>query len=470
MPMAIAAVAAIAAALLILKMWAWRRSAAADPAPVPGGLIFETTASQIDDYVREAERWWPHLRVQWLFWIACLLTSILIVLNYHFGYAQGGWIGFAVLGSVFALADIAIPIIALSSDKGVSKWYRFETADRSISAHFLIWMCTSMSLFVVLASVSDLASTTGARRDVQKLSYEETLRKIATWQQERDKIPVDRGFDALDSLAKATEEAAERESGRIRCGDKCEKLKKEAADYRARAEDAKRKERLTGMIEAAKAQLEAGGSHSQTLDTNSMATVIEGVSGGLVTRDQARRFWLIPLGFGFVILSTVLWMMIADALGFAIARERARRGEIADATRAAAGLPLRYTSAEPIAMLTGPATTTTAERDSITINISQANMRERYKNDAQLLETDNLFGTLMSQADGGSLTIEALYRAYQVAILTADPNARYMTQPTMAQKLMTIAQHRDDVQITADGVLRGWILKPSNERTLHGSQ
>lgn len=469
MQYAIVAVAALIACLVLLKVWARWTAAASKLSAIPAtphGLVFETTASQIDDYVREAERWWPHLRQQWLFWVACFLTCILIMLNFHFGYSRGGWFGFVILGSVFALADVAIPIIALSSDRGVAKWYRFETSDRSGVAHFVIWMCTAMSMFVVLASVSDLASSTGARKDVERLSYSETIARINVWQAERDKIPVDhRGFAALDSLATAAEEAAERESQRIRCGQICEKLKREAADFRARANDAKRKEELTAQIEQARASLADASHTTQTLDSDTMATAIEGVTGGAITRDQARRFWLMPLGVGFVILSTVLWMMIADGLGFAIARERERRGEIADATRATAGLAPKYTTSEPTKLIEGPKTSTTAAEDGLVINISQANMRARYKNDAELLETDSLFDRLLMAApDGGSVTIAALYRAYQLMILSADPNARYMTQPTMAQKLMTISQHRDDVQITADGVVKGWVLKPTEER------
>ncbi len=88
-------------------------------------------------------------------------------------------------------------------------------------------------------------------------------------------------------------------------------------------------------------------------------------------------------------------------------------------------------------------------------------MLKRFANDTQLAETNALFDTLMEKADGGSIEMAKLYRAYQVRVLTENPNARYMTQVTLAQKVAIIARNRDDVRMTADGMIQGWILKPT---------
>jgi hypothetical protein len=44
-----------------------------------------------------------------------------------------------------------------------------------------------------------------------------------------------------------------------------------------------------------------------------------------------------------------------------------------------------------------------------------------------------------------------------------------MTQATLAQKLYTISQHRDDVRMTADGILTGWILRPEDQRHMEAA-
>lgn len=463
----IAALAALVVMMLALKAWARMK---ARPRPViplkQGGMIFETASSQIDDYVIGAERWWPHLRINPVFWVAAFVTGILVALDYHFGISRAGLIFGTVLGSLFAAADIAIPFVAMRSDAGTANWYEFDRADRDPVSWALIVIFTCMSFVVVIGSTAEVSTTTGAKKDTSAISYGELTKQLAIWQIERDNIKVDRGADALEALAKETAEAAGREEGRKYCGDKCERLKKEAVDYRSRAEDAKRKESLTGKIEAARKQLESGDVDSR-MDSDPLATAIEAMTFEAIKRDSVRRYGLTVIGILIVITSTLLWMVVADGLGAAIARERSRRGEIADATRASAGLPPRYTKPEaPVALLAPPSTTTTAAADQIVINVSSVDMRKRYSNDPQLLETDSLFDKLLLKADGGAVSFDGLYRAYQVAILTADPNARYMTQPTMAQKLLIIARNRDDVRVTADGNILGWVLKPDAERKM----
>lgn len=459
MNVAMAVATVIVAVFIALKLWAMMsRRPVAPSQNHGGGIVFETTSSKIDDYVNDAAKWWPHLKALPTFWVAAFITLILVFLDFHFGYSRGGLGGAIVLGSLFAAADIAIPFVALRSDKGVARWHDFDARDRDFISWALIVIFTAMSFVVVIGSTAEVSSVTGATKDVDRLGYEETLKQISVWQAERDKIPVDRGYQALTDLATATEEAASREGTRTRCAEKCERLKKEASDYRARAADARRKEELTGKIEQAKATL-VGSSTSRT-DSDPLATAIDGMSGGYISRDQVRRYGLTVIGVLIVITSTLMWIVVADSLGSAIAQERARRAEIADATRLAAGLPLKYAQAQPVALISGPS----SERppDTIVVNISAAAMRKRFANDAALLEVDAIFGTLLIAEENGTTTIAALYRAYQIATLTENPNARYLTQPTMAQKIMTIAQYRDDVKITSEGVIHGWSLKSAS--------
>jgi hypothetical protein len=457
---AIALAAGLVAVFVALKIWASSRSKPKAPRPVTSGMVYQTSASDIDRYVVGAEDWWQHLRPMPLFWVAAFGTAILVGLDYFFGYQKAGWAGLAVIGSLMAIADIAIPFIALEGDvKG----------QRSAANWFLLCLFTFFTIVVVIGSTAEISTTSGAKSDVAQMGFEDSTKLLKQKQNERDSIKIDRGAEALNDLAKSTEEAAEREGGRTKCGTKCEALKGEAKDYRARAAEAARKEKLTGEIEAIKLKLQGGGTGAQEvrLDSDPMATNIEWLTAGVVTRDATRRGGLTVLGVTLVITLTVLWVVIGGNLKDEIEWELSHRGEIADATRANMGLPPKYTApAAPTALLAPPQEPTPP--DGLTVNISAEDMRKRYANDANLLETDSLFGTLLMKGEGASVSIADLYRAYQVASLMAGHN-RFMTQVVMAQKLFVIAQNRDDVRVTADGIIQGWVLKPADSRKLESA-
>lgn len=469
MHVAMIAVAAVIAALVALKLWAAipRRVATASPSR-PAGFSFSSLAVDIDDEVAKAEKWWAHLRYMLLFWVAAFFSAILLMLDFHFGYSRGGLGGLIVLGSLFAAADVAIPIIAMQMETAAVVGSEVARRSRPVMGWVLIVGCTVMSCIVVIGSTAELSTVIGAAKDVEAIDYKSTIANIAAWEAERDKIPVDRGFKALDGLAKSAEEAAEREAGRVRCGQKCEALKKEATDLRARANDARRKEELIGKVEAAKKSLEGQASSGVRLDSDPLATALEAMTLGYLAKAAVQRYAASVIGVILVALVTLVWIIVADNLAHAIAREKRRRGAIADDARANLGLTRKYTVEEPAGLLPQPQSTTAAQ-DGITINIAAESMRRRYANDTALLETDRLFDTLMDAAEGGIVPFAALYRAYQIAVLTRDPNARYMTLPTMASKLIIIAQNRDDVTVTADGQIVGWILKPADQRKLEGT-
>jgi hypothetical protein len=458
----IAAVGGAGLLLLALKGWsAAKARAPASPSP-HAGMTFRTSAGTIDRWVKGADDWWQHLKSMPLFWVGVLGTAIMVSLALHFGLVRGGhWgiVGVIIVAALFGIADLAIPFIALydATDDG----------KRSMIGSALLVVATVMSIMAVIGSTSEIATTTAARMDVGLINQKDTLKTLELKQKERDAIPVDRGAQALGDLADANEKAAQREGGRTRCGDKCEALTKLAADYRARQKDANRKEQLTGEIETIKARLSGSGTNETRTDADAMATVISGMSGGLIGRDSFRVYSLPVFGLILVTLLTLLWVYIGGRLHDAIVWERQYRAEIADAQRATLGLAAKFTTpllATPL--LTGPKRTDANADPTVVINMNLADMRRRFANDQDLLATDQLFETLLMQGEGGSVPIAALYRAYQVASLTRDPLARYMTQPTMAAKMMVIAQHRDDMRVTADGVLEGWVLKPVTERNL----
>jgi hypothetical protein len=453
---AIAALGGSVVLLLALKLWA---SMKAKPraAPRATGMLYETSASKIDDFVESSADWWPHLRVMPLFWVASFFSAILLVLDYHFGISYAGPNQMALgimIGSMFAAADVAVPFISLKGDvderRGAASWV-------------LLVLFTIASFLVVIGSTAEVSTTTGARNDAGVISFKDNQKLLTQRQTERDSIPVDRGAQALFDLADATDKAAGREGGRVKCAAKCEELTKQATDYRARAQEAKRKEQLTAEIEQIKTRLAGGTSNEQRLDSNPMASALEGMTAGALSRDGVQRYGLTVIGLFLVAGLTILWVMIGNHLAEEIAWERNRRGEIADAARSQHGLTAKYTA--PLGQLLLPAPNGKEEvPGNVTINVQAADMRKRYANDEQLLETDSLFDKLLLKGEDGQVTIAALYRAYQVMVLSSDPNCRYMTQPTLAAKLIIIAQNRDDVRVTADGVIQGWVLKPVEER------
>lgn len=420
------------------------------------GVLFETATSRIDDEVRAAEHWWPYLQKSGLFYVACFFTLLMIVLDIQFGFSRGGTSVLAclVLSALFIAADLALPFVAMRSDKGTANWWDFEKSDRSYQAWFLIIMFTIMSCIAVIGSTSEVANTTTARNTVSVEIRDQKMEQIRAWRTEKASIKNERSYAALASLADATEQDAEREGRRKRCGPKCEALKKEAKQYRARAKDAKRKEDLVAKIASAESELRGMGNHRT--DEDPLASAVEGMSGGAISKQAASDNVLTFIGLLVVFGATLVWLILADQVKADMAREIKRRGEIADEMRQAQGLPRKYTATdEPLAQIEDKSG---EPSETIVINMSQEDMRLRFKNDQDLLEVDELFGSLLEPIEGGSVSIADMYKAYKLATLRKNAHARYMTQPTMSQKVYLVATHRDDVQVTADGTINGWVL------------
>jgi hypothetical protein len=419
-------------------------------------MLYKTSASEIEQWVVGAEDWWPHLRTMLLFWVACVGTAVILFLDYHFGYSRFGWSGAIILGTLFAMADIALPAAAL----------KHEVDDENDFLNMsLVVLCTIMSMIVVIGSTAEISTVSSARNDVGKIDYDDTTRQILAKQKERDAIPVDRGAQALSDLADANEKASEREKDRVRCGTKCEELKKQAADYRSRAKEAARKDTLTGEIEALKARLAGGGNNTLRSDVDPLAVGVEAMTFGMISQQGVRRFFLTVVGLVLTVLLTLTWMKVGRDLKKEIAWELNHRGEIANEALATIGRPSKYGVPVETKALPAPTTRTDAAADpTLNITVQVADMRKRFANDADLLETDSLFEKLMLKGEGGHVTIAAVYRAYQVMVLTSDPDSRYMTQKTLAEKISTIARNRDDVKVTADGRIEGWVLKPASSR------
>lgn len=454
--------------LIAIKGYGWlqKRAASAEKKVSKlAGSARSTLDSELDDWVQAAGFYWPVLRPMPLFWIAVLFAVGMIVLDIAFGLSRGGY-AFGVTTVVYILlfvgADLALPVVAVRSDRGKGNWYEVGTPDRSITSSLLISLFTFMSIVVVIGSTSETATLSNANVQATTNSYREINRQIQNKTAIRDSLVETRiakggmSREALEIRARETAEAAEREANRKRCGSKCEALKKEAQEWESQAANARKEEELNQELASLTAQLKEAADNRTEGDT--LAKFNSDFLG--IPEEYTQNWGLTFLGFFFAIGNTVLWLMVGDEAGRARAREYARRAAIADEELNTRGKPPRYTVAsEATLALPSPEAKT---GDTIIVNVKAEDMRRRFSNDADLLEADALFGTLLEANEGGMVTTSDLYRLYQIDKLRNDPSARYMTQPTMVSKLFIIAQHRDDIEVTSDGRIIGWTARQAS--------
>lgn len=458
-------IVAIALGLLTaLKGWAWVRGKAAKAersSAKVASRVYSTLDSELDDWVNEANELWPSLRVMPLFWVALVTLSCMVALNFKFGWDKSNnelTLTAVVLVLLFSLADVAIAILAVRGDRGTHKWYEFERADRAYSEWMLIGSFTALSIMVVIWSTSDISNNTRARQNATQSSYAELHRQIEIKTRSRDELTkrrIDAGGlsrEALEARAKEAKDAAEREALRKRCASKCEEKKAEAVKWEAQAADARQEDGLNEELAALHAKLKEAPDIRDGTDPFADLGATMGIAEANLNK------WIF-IGFGvvFALGNTFLWLIVGDEAGRVRAAEYARRGAIADEDLATRGKAPKYTAPQDAPLAIAPPIA--GSGDTIIVNVAAEDMRKRYANDADLLEVDGLFGSLVEAMEGGSVTIAELYRAYQIAKLRKDPNGKYMTQPTMASKLSTISQHRDEIKFTSDGRILGWTLK-----------
>lgn len=463
-------VALALAVLTSLKGWAWVRSRGKAVAATVEreGLRAATRArstleSELDDFVQDAHKVWPSIKGLPLFYIAIVTLTCMVALNVKFGWDRGGHevsLATIVFILLFSTADVALAVLAVRGDRGTGAWYEFKRDDRKPGERMLIGVFTVMSIFVVIGSTGDVSSQSTARNKVEQSGWQEVQRQLDQKTKLRDELVSRRvanggmSRESLEVRAKEAKDASDREAERVRCGKKCEELKSEAVKWEAQAADARKEDQLTEEIAVLHGKLKGADTIRDGSDPFEDFSSYAGMSGG-----QFNKWLFILFGTAFALGNTVLWLLVGDEAGKVRAIEYRRRGEIADSERNTLGLPPKYTAPLEAQALLAPPKAEGAG-DTIIVQVSAAeDMRRRFANDADLLEVDRLFGSLVDPSEGGVVTIAELYKAYQVSKLRTDPNSRYMTQPTMAAKLFTIAANRDDVKVTSDGRITGWTIK-----------
>lgn len=460
----IVTVAAAIGILTAIKGWDWvrkRGEKAATKIEKRATRVRTTLESEADDWVREANQLWPSLRGQPLFWIAVVTLAGMLALNVKFGWDRAGseaLLTAVVLVLLFCAADLALAAIAVKGDKGTADWWKLEKNDRPTSEYFLIGMFTALSCFVVMGSTGDVSNATQARMKAEKGNWAEVEKQIEQKTALRDELVTRRiangglSREALEARATEARAAADREASRVKCAAKCEGLKAEAIKWEAQAADSRREDTLNEELAVLHNQMRGADTNRAGSDPFADLAAMGGMS------ETGFNKWLfIIFGWAFAIGNTILWLLVGDEAGRIRRTEAIRRGEIVDQERATLGLPPKYTA--PLEQPLQLAAPTQATGDTIVINMQAEDMRRRFANDADLLEVDGLFGRLLEANEAAMITISELYKLYQVDQLRRDPNARYMTQPTMSQKLLTITQYRDDVEVTSDARIIGWQAK-----------
>ncbi len=445
MPIAIILVGAVLAALIGYKLWEWSKTRPATATATPTKKWAKSVELEIEESIQEVEGDWPYVRTMPLFYVAILASICMIYLDYKAAATVG-----PIMGFMFIVCDLALPYFAMTGTNSTGNWNGFvnNKGDSRIRMPMIIG-ATVMSLIVVIITTSEQATQVNAKNDITIGSIETTKANITAWKQQRDSIPVDRGYDALSALADTEEELAKREAGRTRCGPKCDAHTKAAADYRARAEQAKLKDELTGKIEAATKKLTS--MDTPRNDGNMLAEFGSDFVG--LPKDHVAKWSNMVLGLIFVILTTMMWLFVDFSANRAKQRKLQQALEEADRQREAAGLPKKYTVSDVPQIEDQRAGTA---GDTIIVNAEA--IRINFANDPDLLKVNDLFGSVVQPLQDAETTIPDLYREFRLGELRKSATAQYMTETTMRQKLSIIAQNREDVALSADGRVLGWVL------------
>lgn len=439
---------AVFAALMSLKGWEWIRQrserVAERAADVADDLEdqFRTAWADADDYVERANAVWPSLKHNGFFYIAICTSTILAILGVIGGASLSSiWLLQVLFACAFVLANVVQAGLAVAGDEGYSAWYQFNKKDRKGWQWAVLWFTLVVNIFGSITGSAAIGSWLTASNDVQVSSYAQTRDLKQSKIQQRDVLNARRmnnGGSSLESLqATATEKeaAAQREAARGGCGSKCERIKSEAIKYRALARDAERERELTEQIRKLDTDLQGMAASGQAKTSSSPhGELIEGVSGGTVSRAQVDTYGTSIFWLMWALADLALWLFAGDAAGKYRAREFAKRAERANATLTNQGLEPRYSVLTEQAALPAPEA---KSGDNITIQVDDDPAAKIAASD-QLTEIDRLFGEAVSAEPDGLVPFGKLHQVYRTIAENAG-RTKWLNQTDFQAALKTYA-------------------------------
>jgi hypothetical protein len=462
-----------------VRSWFKRRYEAAEgvanKAATHAGKIWGTIESEIDDDYNKSMRLAPILQEMPLFWGVSVVLVVMLALDLNFGISRGGSdIGAIILLClIFSIFDILLFISTLfGSPLNATPDHKEKMYGQTAGRFAFMVVATVISIYVVIGSTSETATTTAARNNANVTGIDELQKTIENKQKLRDRIATRRAQDgngesreALERIATELEEKAEREAKRGGCGWKCEKIKADAIKARARAEDAAKQEALTSEIAVLTSQLKSTDGLRGRADP--VADVGEAIG---IPRKVTETWQLTVVGIALVLAFPVLLLLTKADLERRWLARHDKNGRIADFLRKdRARLPPKYITQEDGGQLLLEDKTGEPDGDTFVINMAERDMLSRFKNDEHLATVNALFSTMLEPDEDGVVTRDELHRAYKIEALKADLKT-YMTVPVMTAKLSIIAQSRDDVALTADARILGWSFKGAEAKAVEAAE
>lgn len=397
---------------------------------------FRTEWTDADKYVAEAHHLWPALRGQMLFY--CSIVSGLIVVSLSvFGAAAIANYVWWLTGLLVALSitmNIAQWVVGVTGDTGRGEFYEFNTGDRPlwhwpffaglvvVSSLFAIAGSATIANYLNTSSKIVVGSLTAMGDDIERMEAKRDAQITALNNSEGKGLPL----GALQAKALELEQAAEREAARVRCGPKCEELKREAVKWRALAETALSIKKLDEEIEQKRGALTAIGETGGARDDPAPhGTIIERMTMGAVEKEQAATFLPILFGVAAVIIDQALLLMLGDRVGRYRMQQYRIRAEAANAWLVNSGLPPRYTiSSEGIVEDTKALPAPGSTGDTINIDLSESALAKIEKS-PRLKEIQALFDAVLIPSDAHKISIGKAYELF-AKIKSEQGHAKYM--------------------------------------------
>lgn len=401
---------------------------------------FRAEWSDADDYVARAHALWPALRGEILFYCTIISGAVALALAIVGAGAITNYIWWlwALLIGLAVIINVMQWAVAVLGDGGRGEWYEMKGGDRPrwhwpffaglvvVSSIFAISGAATIANYMNTSSRIVVSNLGSMSEDITRLEGERDARLARLNQSEGKGYSV----GALQAKALETEQAAEREAARVRCGSRCEALKAEAVKWRALAETALSIRKLDEQIAEKRGALTAIGAAGTARDDDAPhATIIERMTAGTVQREQAATFLPIMMGIAAVIIDQVLLLMLGDRVGRYRMAEYRRRAEAANAWLRNAGLPERYTvdhagEVTDTKLLAAPEG---AGGESIHIDLTES-AAAKIEKSPRLQQVDNLFNAVFIRSEGHKIPIGRAYELF--AKIRSEQGERQYMNPT----------------------------------------